>query len=311
MWAIANRLVGSLAVLWIVSVVLFALVHAIPVSPARVVLGADASDSDITEFDHDHGLDRPLIEQYATWIGGVSRGDFGVSVIDGAVISREIGQTLPVTLELVVLAFILALGLAIPLGIVSAFYEDGWIDHLARGIAVLGVSIPSFWLGLMLIAWGAVGLGWFPAGGYEPISEGLGPHLRSLALPAIALGIYYVAIISRMTRSSVGEVLAADHVRVSRAMGLGRRRILVYVLKCALSPVVTVAAMSFGYMFGWALIVEQVFNIAGMSHALLNAVMRRDYLAIEDVVLVFTALFLAANLAADILYRVLDPRLAE
>lgn len=311
MWAVLNRLIGSILVLWIVSVVLFLLVHAIPVSPARVVLGVDASAADLAAFDHDHGLDRPLLAQYASWAGGVLRGDFGQSLVDDTDISPQIAQTLPVTLELVVAAFILACAIALPLGVLSALYEESWIDHLARGFATLGVSIPSFWLGLMLITWCAVGLGWFPAGGYAPLADGLGPHLRSLALPAVSLGIYYVAIISRMTRSSVADVLLADHVRVARAMGLARSRILVYALRCAMAPVVTVAAMSFGYMFGWALIIEQVFNIAGMSHALLNAIFRRDYLVIEDVVLIFTAFFLAANLVADLLYRLLDPRLGE
>ncbi len=141
---------------------------------------------------------------------------------------------------------------------------------------------------------------------YVPWSQGIWPHLQSLVLPAVSLGLYYVAIISRMNRSSVADVLMADHVRVSRAMGLPRRRILVYVMRNALSPVVTVAAMSFGYMFGWALIVEQVFNIPGLSRALLNAIFRRDYMVIVDLVLVITAIFLLANLVADLLYRALD-----
>lgn len=311
MWAIAGRLAGSIAVLLAVSVVLFALVHTIPVSPARVILGIDASEEDVATFDQDHGLDKPLWQQYATWIGGALRGDFGKSVIDETSISRQIADTFPVTFELVLLAFAFALLVAIPLGVVSALYEGRAIDHLARVISVAGVSVPGFWLGLILIAWGAVTLGWFPAGGYVPWRAGVAEHLRSMVLPAVALGIYYVAIISRMTRSSVADVLLADHVRVSRAMGLPRRRILLYVLKNALPPVVTVAAMSFGYMFGWALIIEQVFNIAGMSRALLSAIFRRDYLMIQNVVLVITAVFLAANLVADVLYAWLDPRLSR
>jgi peptide/nickel transport system permease protein len=311
MWSILGRIVSSLGVLVAVSMVLFTLVHAIPVSPARVVLGGDATEQDIAEFERDHGLDRPVVTQYLAWTGGVLRGDLGRSLIDDTVISVTIAQTLPVTLELVLWSFLLALVIAIPLGVLSAQYEDRWIDHLSRAVATLGVSIPTFWLGLMLVAWGAVGLGWFPAGGYTPWAAGVKPHLLSLTLPAISLGLYYVAIISRMTRSSVGDVLMADHVRVARAMGLSRRRILVYVLRNALSPVVTVAAMSFGYMFGWALIVEQVFTLPGMSRALLNAIFRRDYLVIVDVVLVITAMFLTANLMADMLYRWLDPRTAS
>jgi len=311
MWVIGGRIASSLAVLLVVSIVLFVLVHTIPVSPARVVLGIDASEADIADFDRDHGLDRPLWEQYLKWIGGVVRGDFGKSIIDDTAISRQIADTFPVTFELVVLAFLFALVVAIPLGVISALHEGRAIDHLARIISVVGVSIPGFWLGLILIAWGGVKLGWFPAGGYVPWRAGALSHLQSLALPAIALGLYYVAIISRMTRSSVADVLLADHVRVSRAMGIPQRRIMTYVLKNAMAPVVTVSAMSFGYMFGWALIIEQVFNIAGMSRALLSAIFRRDYLMIENVVLVITAVFLAANLVADLLYYWLDPRLSK
>jgi peptide/nickel transport system permease protein len=311
MWGIASRIAGSLVTLLCVSIVLFTLVHAIPVSPARVVLGMDATEADVAEFDHDHGLDRPLWRQYTGWIWGAAHADFGNSVIDDSSISRQIADTFPVTLELVLLGFALALAIAIPLGVVSALYEGRAIDHLARIVSVVGVSIPGFWLGLILIAWGAVRLRWFPAGGVTPWRDGVAAHLQSMALPAAALGLYYVAIISRMTRSSVADVLLAEHVRVSRAMGLPRRRILLYVLKNALSPVVTVSAMSFGYMFGWALIIEQVFNIAGMSRALLSAVFRRDYLMIENIVLVITAVFLAANVAADLLYGWLDPRLSR
>ena len=311
MWAVGGRIIGSFVTLLAVSIVLFVLVHTIPVSPARVVLGIDASEADIAEFDRDHGLDQPLWRQYAAWIGNAARGDFGKSIIDETSISRQIADTFPVTFELVLLAFVFALCVAIPLGVISALQEGRAIDHLARIVSVVGVSIPGFWLGLVLIAWGAVKLGWFPAGGYVPWRAGVLPHLQSLALPAIALGLYYVAIISRMTRSSVADVLMADHVRVSRAMGIRRRRIMVYVLKNALAPVVTVSAMSFGYMFGWALIIEQVFNIAGMSRALLSAIFRRDYLMIENIVLIITAVFLAANLVADLLYLWLDPRLSR
>jgi peptide/nickel transport system permease protein len=308
--AAISRLAGSLAVLVIVSIVLFALTHAIPVSPARVVLGADASDADVAAFDHDHGLDRPLPVQYGAWVAGMLHGDFGISVVDDTPIGPRIAQTFPITLELVVLGFTFALIIAIPLGVISALREGGGIDHASRLLAVVGVSIPGFWFGLQLIDWFSVRVHWLPAGGFVPWRDGVWPHLQSMILPTMALGFYYVAIISRMTRASVGEVLRADHVRTARAMGLHRGRVLIYVMKNALSPVVTVAAMSFGYMFGWALIVEQVFNIAGMSRALLSAIFQRDYLTVQAIVLVITAIFLLANLVADLLYRVLNPRIA-
>ncbi len=305
-----GRLASSAVMLVLVSVVLFGLVHAIPVSPALVVLGPDASADDIAQFDHEHGLDLPLATQYTSWVGGMLRGDFGTSLQDDTPIGPRIARTFPITLELVVLGFLFALAVAIPLGVASALWEDSWIDHIARLVAVIGVSVPAFWLGLLLISWFAVDLRWLPPGGFVQWREGVWPHLRSMVLPTVTVGFYYVAIISRMTRSSLGEAMAQDYVRTARALGLGRSRILAYALKNALTPVVTVAAMSFGYMFGWALIVEQVFNIAGMSRALLTAIFQRDYLMVQGIVLVITAMFLLANVTADWLYRVLNPRLA-
>jgi peptide/nickel transport system permease protein len=309
MWSVAGRILGSLAVLGLVSLVLFVLVRTVPVSPARIVLGPDATEEDVAEFDRERGLDRPLLAQYGEWVRGALTGDLGRSYVDDSAISSEIARSLPITLELVTLAFLLAVAIGVPLGALSAYHERGPLDHASRILAVVGVSIPGFWLGLMLIAFGAVTLRWFPPGGYVPIREGLSLHLRALVLPALALGLYYVAIISRMTRSSVSDVLSQDHVRVARAMGLSRSRILLYVLKNAMAPVLTVAAMSYGYMFGWALVIEHVFNLAGMSRALLNAIFRRDYLVVQAIVLIITAIFLAANLVADLLYRWLDPRL--
>jgi peptide/nickel transport system permease protein len=213
-----------------------------------------------------------------------------------------------VTLEIVTIAFVFCVMVSIPLGVISALYEDRAIDHLARVFAVIGVSIPGFWLGLMLIVYASVQLGLFPPGGVTPISMGLVAHVRSLVLPAFSLGIYYIAIVSRMTRSGMIEVLEQDYIRTARAMGLSRTRILVYALKNALIPVVSVCAMSFGYMFGWAIIVEQVFNIAGLSRLLLSAIFQRDYYIVQAVVLVLTVIFVVANLLADIVFGLLNPR---
>jgi peptide/nickel transport system permease protein len=166
-------------------------------------------------------------------------------------------------------------------------------------------------MGLMLIRYLAVQVRLFPPGGYVPVSAGLLPHLMSVVLPAFSLGIYYTAILSRMTRSSMVEVLGQDYIRTAKAMGLARGRMLIYALKNALVPVVSVSAMSFGYMFGWALIIEQVFNIAGLSRALLTAIFERDYFTVQGVVLVITTVFIVANLTADILYRFLNPKVRE
>jgi peptide/nickel transport system permease protein len=223
--------------------------------------------------------------------------------------SDEVARGLPITFRIVFIAFSFAILAALPLGVISAIFHDRWIDHLTRVFSVIGVSVPGFWLGLILIRFLAVELRWFPPGGYIPPAEGLRSHLWSLVLPCFCLGVYYVGILSRMTRSSLIEVMASDYIRTAYALGLSRARILIYALKNALVPVVNIAAMSFGYMFGWALVIEQVFNIPGMSRALLNAISQRDYFMIQAVVFVFTSIFILANLVADLLNRYLTPKL--
>jgi peptide/nickel transport system permease protein len=308
---VARRAAFAVLALLVVSAMLFTLVHMVPVSPARIVLGADATAAQLADFERQYGLDLPVSVQYLQWIGGALTGDFGRSYVTNLRVSTILAETLPVTLELVVLGFCFAVLVAIPLGLVSAFHNGQAIDHAARIFAVLGVSIPGFWLGLLLISYGSVQLGWFPPGGFVPLRAGLLPHLRSVALPAFALGFYYIAILSRMTRASMVEVLGQDYIRTARAMGVPRRRLWVYAIRNGLAPVVSVAAMSFGYMFGWALIIEHVFNIAGLSRALLSAIQQRDFLTVQAIVMVISVVFILANLAADLLHRLLTPRLAN
>jgi peptide/nickel transport system permease protein len=306
---VLRRALFSILVLVVVSAVIFILTHLVPGSPALILLGPDASVEQIRQFEHQHGLDRPLPVQFLAWLSAVVlRGDFGSSLISRLSISSEVAKTLPITLEIVATAFVLCVTISIPLGVISAVYENRTIDHVSRIFAVLGVSIPGFWLGLMLIVYGAVQLRLFPPGGLAPWSAGPLEHLRSLVLPAFTLGIYYTAIISRMTRSGMIEVLQQDYIRTARAMGLSRRRILVYALKNALVPVVSVCAMSFGFMFGWAIIIEQVFNIAGLSRLLLSAIFQRDYYVVQAVVVVLTSVVIISNLLADVVFGLLNPK---
>jgi peptide/nickel transport system permease protein len=307
-----NRLAFSILVLLFVGLLLFVLTRGIPGSPARVALGTEATDSQIAQFERDNGLNRPVAEQYARWLGElVLHGDFGRSFVTGRSMNALLAETLPITLELVLFAFGFAVAVAIPIGVLAALYEGTWVDHAARIFAVVGVSVPGFWLGLLLIRFPAVEFGWFPPGGFVPPSEGLFVHLQSITLPAFALGIYYIAVLSRMTRSGLVETLGSEYVRTAYALGLPHRRVLWYALKNALVPVVSVGAMSFGYMFGLALIIEYLFNIPGMSNALLTAVRQRDYFAMQAIVYVFTIIFILANLVADLLNRQLNPKLAS
>ncbi len=306
-----RRLGFSLFSLLVVSLLLFVLTRSIPESPARIVLGDEATATQIAQFDREHGLDRPIVVQYALWLERlVLQGDLGRSFTTGLYMNEQIADTLPVTMEIVVVAFVLATILSVFLGTLSAFYRDSFVDYFARLLAVLGVSIPGFWLALVLILAFAVERDWFPPGGFVPLSAGLGPHLLSIALPCFCLGVFYLAVLTRMTRSSLLEVLGQDYMRTARATGLRRGRMLVYALRNALVPVVTIAGVSFGHMFGWALIIEQIFNIDGMSRALLTAINQRDYSMVQAVVMMFTLVFVVANLIADLTNAWLNPRLA-
>ena len=301
----------SLLSLLLVSLVLFVLTRSIPDSPARIVLGDEATAAQIAQFDHDHGLDRPILAQYGRWVSGVVlRGDLGRSFTTGLRMNDQVAHTLPVTLELVTLAFAVSVVVSLALGTLSAVWRDTPLDYAARLVAVLGVSIPGFWLALVLILFFAVERDWFPPGGVVPWQEDWREHLRSVVLPSFCLATFYLAVLTRMTRSSLLDVLGQDFVRTARASGLRRARVLLYALRNALVPVVTVAGLSFGHMFGWALIVEQVFNIDGLSHALLQAIQQRDYAMVQAVVMVFTVVFVVANLCADLLNASLNPRLA-
>ena len=306
---IVSRVFSSLGTLLFVGLALFALTRSGPGTPARIVLGGEASAADVLRFEQQHGLDRPFLVQYADWLYGiVLKADFGKSFVSGRDVAGEIAGTLPITLSIVLLAFGIAVVLGIAVGVAAALKPGGLFDRVIRLGTVVGLSIPAFWLGIVLIRFVAVDLRWLPPGGYVPLSSGLVPHLQTIVMPAFSLALYYVAVLARMTQASLQDTLRADYVRTARAMGLSSGQVTVYALVNALPPVVNLAALSFGYMFGWALIIEQVFNVPGLSRALLNAISQRDFLLLQGIVFLFTLIFVAANLAADLINRTLDPR---
>lgn len=308
MWVL-SRVMSSLAVLLIVSLMLFALCRATPVSPARLTLGADASVGQVADFERQYGLDLPVWTQYRNWLSGAVRFDFGESYVSGAPISRQIKLTLPVTIELVSLSFLVTVLVATLFGVIAALNEDRMLDHALRMVAIIGLSIPGFWLALLLVRYLAVSLAWFPAGGIPALSAGVGEHLRALVLPVVAISFYYVSVLSRLVRANMIDALSQEYIRTAEAMGLSRMRIWLYALKNALPPLVSMAAMIYGYMFGWALIVEQVFNLPGVSRELLAAIFSRDYPTVQAIVLIITVIFILSNTAADILQRTLSPKL--
>ena len=309
MWELLRRAAFSVLALFVISFLVFLLTNVVPGSPASAVLDVDTPEEEILAWEREHNLHLPVTEQYAIWLRNTLSGDLGRSFITDRDLADELAQTLPVTLEWVFLGFALSVLMGVPLGVLSALNPGSWIDHAARVVAMTGVSVPDYWVALMLIAFVSVGLGLFPPGGHVPLSAGLVPHLQTLALPVVTLSLHYTAVMSRYTRSSMLEVLSQDHVRTARAMGLPRPRVWLYALKNALPPVVNVGAMSFGFSFGHALFIEHVFGIAGLSLSLLNAINELDYPMIQLTVLVITTIFIAANLAADLINVLINPRL--
>lgn len=310
MW-IVSKAASTAFVLLFVGAIIFALTRLAPVSPAQVVLGIDANSAQITAFEVQHGLNAGVLTQYGRWIAALPTEGFGRSYVTNQSVDAEIATKLPVTLEIVLAAFVIAVAGSIVLGSAAALAEDGALDHAIRLLGVLALSMPGFWLGLLLIRLFSVELDWLPAYGITPTREGIGAHLASLLLPALSIAIYYVGAMSRLLRASFIEVLGTDYMRTAKACGLGPVRRAAYALKNALPPFVSMAAMSFGYMFGWAVVVELVFNIPGLSRALLTAILQRDYPMIQAAVLVITLVFVISNALSDGVLRILNPRIAR
>jgi peptide/nickel transport system permease protein len=307
---LARRLSQLLAVLFVVSVIVFALVRLIPGDPATVQLGSEATPEALAELRRDMGLDRPLWVQYGLWVRNVLRGDLGQSWVSRQSPGALIRRFLPATLQLTALAFLIALAIALPAGILAARYPRSWLDHAITGVALMGVSLPSFWLGIMLILVVALRTGWFPPSGYAPLWEQPGLALRTTALPAFTLGVGLAAPLSRFLRSGMLDVLGADYVRTARAKGLAERAVVVrHALKNALLPVVTVLALQLGTLVGGTFVIEQVFAWPGIGRLSLTAIQHRDYAVIQAVVLLVAATFVVVNFLVDLLYVWLDPRI--
>lgn len=307
---LVRRLALSAVVLFFVSFLVFTLAHLTQGSPATQVLGPEASPEQIARLERSFHLDKPILVQYGYWIRDiVLHGNFGISYASHAPAIKRLAETVPVTLELIAIATLFAIAVPIPAGIASALRPNSIFDHILRVTSIAGLSIPNFWLGILLIILFAVDLHWLPAGNFTPISGGILKNVASLILPAFVLGVYYMAVISRMMRSSLLDTLQRDYTMTATAMGLSRTRVLVYALKNALAPVVSVVAMAVGYMMGWAIVVESVFNLPGLGTSLLTGLAERDYPIIEADVLIITCVFVLANFTADMLYAALNPRI--
>ena len=308
---IVRRLIGAAIVMWAVATLVFFMLRIVPGDPLAAMLFDVGDPAAAEQLRAKYGLDQPLIVQYVKWLGLILQGDFGRSIYgSGVPVSQILIEAAPRTLSLAILAFCVAIAIALPAGLISALRRGRPIDHGVTFIAFLGLSMPDFWLGILLIILFAAHLGWLPAIGYSPISDGFWPWLSHLILPAIAAGTSFSAIISRMVRSSMLEVLKTDYVRVAEAKGLKPRHVVMrHAFPNALIPVVTVMGIAFGLLMASAVVVETVFAIKGLGRILIEGILNRDYPVVQGAILVVAFIFVFVNLLVDMLYVAIDPRI--
>jgi peptide/nickel transport system permease protein len=307
---VVRRLVLSIPILLLVSIMVFGLIHLIPGDPARVILGQEATPEAIAGLRHELGLDRPIVVQYMTWLGNVLRGDLGRSLADRTPVLDQIKLRLPVTLELTIGTFVVALLIALPAGILSATRRGSVVDYASTLLALGGLSIPSFWLAIMFILLFAVRLHWLPASGYTPFSEDPRANLAAMIMPMVATGLRESAALTRMLRSSMLEVLGTDYVRTARSKGLGEWLVVIrHALRNALVPVVTSAGLLLAGLLGGLVITETVFAIPGFGRLIVEAIYQRDFVTVQGAVLVSALLVVMINLAVDLIYALVDPRI--
>jgi len=306
---IVKRILSAIPVLLVVSIVIFLIIHITPGNPASVILGEEATPAQIAELEESLGLNLPIYQQYFSWVGGVFQGDLGTSYFMRVPVTDAIATQIVPTISLAIFAQIIALFIAIPIGVLAANKRGSFTDSSMMVFALLGMSIPSFLLALLLVLLFGVQLGWLPVAGFRPLSEGLLMHIQYLILPAISLGAIQAALIARMTRSSMLEVLNMNYIKSARAKGVKNvSLILKHAFRNALLPILTVVGQTFGTLITGAVVVETVFNIPGIGQLVINSIERRDFAVIQGVVLFITVLYIFLNLIIDILYGMIDPR---
>ena len=305
-----KRLSAIIPTLFFVSVLIFGLQQLLPGDPAIAMAGEDHDPNAVAYLRAKFHLDEPLPVRYAYWMKGVLRGDLGDSVRIQRPVTELIAEKLPVTLELAALAMVIALTIVVTAGLVSAVYKDTAWDYAANLFALWGISIPNFWLGILLILLFAVHLGWLPASGYVSPFESLHDNLAALIMPAFVLGNAFAAVLMRHTRSAMLQVLSSDYVRTARAKGVPERTVVLrHAFRNALTPVITLGALQLGELLSGAVLTEQVFSIPGFGKLIVDAVFNRDYLVVQGVVLFTATVYIALNLLADIAYFLANPKM--
>jgi len=307
---ILRRVLLAVPVCLGISILVFLLIHLVPGDPARVMLGLQANEQTVAKIHEELGLDRPLPVQYLDWIWHLLRGDLGESYLTGEPVARAVLGRMPATLTLTVAAFVASLLIAIPIGIISGTRPYSRADYGAMVFAQLGVAIPEFWLGIMLILIFSLYLGWVPPSGYVSLMDDPVSWLKHLVLPAVTVGVVNAAVLSRFLRSSILEVMHQDYIRTARAKGLIEQRVItLHALRNALIPTVTVIGLQFAFMLGGVVVVEVIFAWPGVGRLALDAIYRRDYPMVQGAVLAVALTFVLINLIVDVLYAYLDPRI--
>ena len=307
---ILRRVLSTLPVMGIVALFVFSLLYIAPGDPAAVIAGDQASPADVERIRQGLGLDRPFLVQFGTWIWQILHGNLGTSIFTNMPVAAMIAQRIEPTFSLMAITLVLTILVAVPLGVVAAWKAGSWVDRTIMAFAVFAFSLPVFVVGYVLAFVFALHFEWLPVQGYTPLAAGLWPWLQNLILPALALGSVYIALIARITRASMLEVLQQDYVRTARAKGLDTRNILfVHALKNAAVPIVTVIGIGIALLIGGAVVTESVFAIPGLGRLTIDAILRRDYPVIQGIVLLFSFLYVLVNLLVDVTYTLVDPRI--
>ena len=307
---ITRRLLLTIPILLGTAIIVFGILRLVPGDPAGAILGANATPAQLRQVRIDLGLDHPIYQQFVAWLGGVVRGDFGHDYITNQSITTEMADRLPVTAELAGFAFVLAVVVAVPLGVIAAVRRGGWIDGIVQAVSVVTIAVPDFVFGILSILLFSLVLKMFPSSGYAPITASLSLNVHSLVLPAVSLALGLAGVLARVTRSAMLEVLHTDYIRFARANGMSAASVIFrYALRNAAIPIVTVAGLQVGYLLGGTVVVEQLFAIPGVGQLVVQAMLNRNYPVVQTCVLIFVLGFIVVNLIADLLYAVLNPKI--
>jgi peptide/nickel transport system permease protein len=307
---ILRRLAATIPVMFIVAIFVFLMLRLTPGDPAAIIAGDNANAEQVALIRSRLGLDQPILSQFLIWLGNILRGDFGESFFFKKTVAELILGRLEPTLALSLCTITIAVVVAVPLGVLAAYKQGTWIDSIVMGFSVLGFSVPVFVIGYLLIYIFAIKLNWLPVQGYQPISAGFGGFLQRLILPSVTLSVIYIALIARMTRASVLEVLGEDYIRTARAKGQVEVKVLFgHALKNAAVPIITVIGLGIALLIGGVVVTESVFSIPGLGRLTVDAVLARDYPTIQAVILLFSFVYVLINLAVDLVYTLFDPRI--